>query len=64
LGRIVGQVNKGGVLLIQMENLFDMTGLSTAVKFPVAYFFRAAVNGDGSFQAANTIFPQERKDLE
>jgi hypothetical protein len=47
-----------------MENLFDMTGLSTAVKFPVAYFFRAAVNGDGSFQAANTIFPQERKDLE
>ncbi|KZS08308.1 Uncharacterized protein APZ42_027789 [Daphnia magna] len=45
--RIVGQVNTGGVLAIQdgkpiLANrllAFHMTGLSTAFKFPVAYFF-------------------------
>jgi hypothetical protein len=45
--RIVGQVHTGGVLVIQdgkpiLANrllAFHMTGLSTAFKFPVAYFF-------------------------
>jgi hypothetical protein len=44
---IVGQVNMGGVLVVQVGKpilakrllAFHMTGLSTAFKCPVAYFF-------------------------
>lgn len=61
--RIVGQVNSGGVLVIQdgtpiLDNrllAFHMTGLSTAFKCPVAYFFVRQLTAKDPFKLTEFV---------
>jgi hypothetical protein len=61
--RIVGQVHTGGVLVVQdgkpiLANrllAFHMTGLSTAFKFPVAYFFVRGLTASDLFKLTQFV---------